>query len=94
MVEINTKEEQNAVEEFLNKATLVTLNLFLGASDGDEEGKSVWKHGFTTVEYSNWASREPNDATNWGEDCTQLAKEKGWKWNNVECGSTHGSVLC
>ena len=93
-MEINTKEEQNAVEEFLNKATLVPLNVFLGASDGDEEGKFVWKHGGTTVEYSNWASGEPNDATNWGEDCTQLAKETGWKWNDVECGYTHGSVLC
>ena len=53
VVEISTKEEQNFVEEFLNKATLVLPNVFLGASDEDEERKFVWKHGGTAVEYSN-----------------------------------------
>ena len=85
VVEINTKEEQNFVQEFLNKAKLILPDVFLGASDEDEEGKFVWKHGGTAVEYSNWATGEPNDGGKWGEDCSMLSKELGWQWKDVDC---------
>ena len=94
VVEINTKEEQNFVEEFLNKATLLLPDVFLGASDEDEEGKFVWLHGGTAVEYSKWATGEPDNDFKWGEDCTQLSEELGWQWKDVDCVFTRGSILC
>ena len=93
-MEINSKEEQTFVEEILNKATLVKPDVFLGASDEDEEGTFVWKHGGTPLEYSNWATDQPDDDVRWGSDCSMLSKELGWQWKDVDCLFTPGSVLC
>ena len=94
VLEINTKEEQNFMEEFLNKAMLVSPDVFLWASDEDEEGKFVWRHGGTAVEYSNWATGEPNNSGRRGEDCIMLSKELGWQWKDVDCLFKRGSVVC
>ena len=97
-VEINSQEEQTFVENFLNKALgkYGISGVWLGANDMDSEGNFVWPHGGTSVDdgFSNWAKREPNDADQ-KEDCTQLSKAKGWKWNDVRCSSWEkNEVLC
>ncbi len=39
-----------------------------------QEGTFVWQDSFETVDYSNWGSGEPNNASG-DQDCVLLVKE-------------------
>ena len=59
-------------------------------NDKSEEGNYVWSDGSTVV-YTNWNGREPN---NWGgnEDCACM-KGNGGQWNDLNCHN-HLRFVC
>lgn len=67
--------------------TLSNLNVggewWIGINDAYSEGTFVWEDG-STVDYTNWAYGEPNDAGGY-EDCGELTWS--WQWNDLPCGN-------
>lgn len=57
-------------------------NWWIGLDDLAEEGTFVWTDG-TPLDYTRWASGEPNDSN--GEDCVHLTAWAGGAWNDLAC---------
>jgi len=55
--------------------------LWFGASDAAKEGS--WTCGGNGLAYTNWRSGEPNNVG--GEDCAEVAKYGGYKWEDMKC---------
>ena len=105
VVEIDTKEEQNFVKDFLNRAQVPESlhfsnsdeTVWLGASYDDEDGKFYWKNGGTEVgEFPGWADGEPSYTGPRGrqEDCAELDGNRDWEWNDTVCITGLHAVLC
>lgn len=60
-----------------------------------EEGKFVWQSSKKNLNFFDWSSGEPNDASynNVDEDCIQLSTFN-WKWNDVSCTITYLAAMC
>jgi hypothetical protein len=62
--------------------------LWLGCSDGDDEGK--WKCNGQPLSYTNWAPGKPDNETAL-DDCVQWLADTGL-WNDASCASKLGYV--
>lgn len=63
------------------------LEVWLGATDANFEGRFVWITG-ELVEFEVWADGEPNDGGMSGEDCAILINtgDRAGSWDDRPCG--------
>ena len=64
---------------------------WIGATDADSEGFFQWISG-AAWSYTNWASGQPDDHGNDGEDCVHLRTDG--TWNDLPCNSIYAKPLC
>ena len=105
VVEIDTRKEQDLVQDFLDRAEVPARkyypdsgnSVWFGASDEDSESNFYWTNSGTALgEFPGWADGEPNNRLSYysgGEHCTVLDGNRDWQWNDVKC-SGHRAVLC
>lgn len=69
-------------ENFLMKSFLGNNNAWVGLFDLALEKQNNWKwDDLSTVQYTNWAPGEPNNAN--GEDCVHIYPDG--TWNDIDC---------
>eukprot|EP00794_Sanderia_malayensis_P003261 gene3261-3742_t len=86
LASIHSEQEMNVIYE---KLSLGTKNAWIGLNDRAIEKHMVWSDG-TAYDYTNWASKEPNDNQGY-ENCAEMGYLNG-KWNDVSCSSYRGYV--
>ncbi|KAM9115147.1 C-type lectin domain family 10 member A-like isoform 5-T5 [Pangshura tecta] len=86
LVIINTEEEQ----AFLSNHIIKPDVYWLGLSDSAKEGEWRWVDG-SLLSVRFWASDEPNNFGQQGEDCGSFRSDG--KWNDVICSLT-GHWIC
>ncbi|XP_033107429.1 macrophage mannose receptor 1-like isoform X2 [Anneissia japonica] len=66
--------------------------MWIGLSDLTTNKQFRWTDG-TTVDYTNWAAGEPNEAGG-GEDCVELigSEYQAGLWNDNSCGKMNGYI--
>ncbi|KAL8571718.1 hypothetical protein ACOMHN_060804 [Nucella lapillus] len=92
LVVVDTALENNFLKRFLEDHHSTTqsgrTHVWLGATDIFQEGSFLWLNTFQNVTYSHWARGEPNSAYGSdSEDCVQMRREVGWRWNDQSCAS-------
>ncbi|MCT4580748.1 MAG: PKD domain-containing protein [Flavobacteriales bacterium] len=89
LTSIQSVTENNCISTALNSNNFGGI-IWIGFTDENSEGNFYWYDG-APVNYTNWASGEPNNAGN-DEDCTQIYPGGGW--NDLPCnGSVSKSVI-
>ena len=83
-----TSDEENTLVREAATAAGISSRVWIGASDDTTEDTFLWVDG-SSVDYSNWASGEPNDYGS-GEDCAE--QYSGGTWNDRSCTSTQAFV--
>ncbi|XP_039370990.1 low affinity immunoglobulin epsilon Fc receptor-like isoform X1 [Mauremys reevesii] len=81
LVIVNTKQEQR----FLSNQIMEPDVYWLGLSDSAEEGEWRWVDG-SPLSVRFWASGEPNNVGQQGEDCGSF--RFNGKWNDATCSLT------
>ncbi|XP_044850475.1 low affinity immunoglobulin epsilon Fc receptor-like isoform X1 [Mauremys mutica] len=81
LVIVNTKQEQM----FLSNQIMEPDVYWLGLSDSEEEGEWRWVDG-SPLSVRFWASGEPNNVGQQGEDCGSFRFDG--KWNDAHCSMT------
>ncbi|XP_070574176.1 lectin BRA-3-like isoform X2 [Ptychodera flava] len=81
----------DAVTQYIEDQELGELvqgnGFWIGLNDIETEGSYLWQDE-TEAQYANWAPGEPNNNTKKnpdGQDCTQMFKRRGWKWDDDYC---------
>lgn len=73
---INDAAEQNAVKG------LLWDNTWIGLSDTENEGSFKWVNN-DPVNYTSWASGQPNDMGT--QDCVMMYQDNSYNWNDMRC---------
>ena len=74
------------------RASGLTGDYWLGASDIDHEGLFRWKESQLPLSYSNFPSGEPNNA-NGNQDCLVVGfKDSSNEWYDRDCDEGYGIV--
>jgi len=79
-----SQEEENAVVNWWKSSSDVDswdAKMWFGLNDQIEEG--TWTCGGGSPAYSHWRDGEPNDMG--GEDCAEISKYGGYKWEDMKC---------
>ncbi|XP_006825856.1 C-type lectin BfL-2-like [Saccoglossus kowalevskii] len=73
------------ISEYLDDLIVVT-GYWTGLNDIDEEGVYRWPDGsvLESEDYSRWARNQPNNRKN-SQDCVQIWKDAGYKWDDATC---------
>ena len=84
LISISSEEEQKHIEsKIMNKRA----DYWIGLNDRMNESNFVWSDGARLV-YTNWASREPNNAGGqYEQDCGQLWSKRNFMWDDDSCSS-------
>ena len=91
LASITTEEEDTFLYEYIT--SLGYTSAYFGLTDQDEEGTWVWVSG-ETVDYTNWASGEPN-SENSGEDFAMYYyKYPDGSWNDGDFRGSIQTFLC
>jgi len=79
----------------LEETLIHTKNWQIGLSDQGHEGRWIWQHSVSDVEYESWAWGQP-DGSNAGDDCACMDQDNGYMWVAVGCdeGGEVGSPIC
>ncbi|CAH3127383.1 unnamed protein product [Pocillopora meandrina] len=86
LVKIDDSDEQHFIT-FKQRSSHRTR--WIGLSDSAVEGNYRWEGDNTLVNYTYWATDEPNDFAG-SEDCVQVwAYSSGGLWNDDFCNSEH-----
>nr|XP_058963445.1 uncharacterized protein LOC131790274 isoform X1 [Pocillopora verrucosa] len=87
LIKIDDAPENNFTKVFLQITGLTTTNeyVWIGLSDIHHEGRFVWEVDNSTVNFTNWAKRQP-DNWNDSEDCVVVGAEKYFGlWKDQKC---------
>lgn len=92
LAHIDSAEASEEAMAAIDEHDLTNMRLWIGAHDNFAEDKFVWEFSGSPVEWSNWATGEPN---NWGagENSVVIFPFEDGKWNDVNSESMHG-YLC
>jgi hypothetical protein len=100
LMSINSQEVQSKVNSYIYLEKEIFENIWIGGRRvGDVNGTYMWVDGAVMNQYSNWATRQPD---NWGnqEKCLELVpggpvhfKDEFGKWNDVGC-ARRNMFLC
>ncbi|XP_063438722.1 collectin-11-like [Mytilus trossulus] len=82
----------NAVENCFLKSYLQNDNVWIGATDNEQESNFVWESDNTSLTFTDWNPNEPNNAAP-GEDCASMGKRWDYRWNDWAC-SLLFSYIC
>lgn len=86
LVEIGSAEENAALAESIEQS------VWIGASDGEEEGIFRWASG-APLGYARWSANQPNNLQG-NEDCSEL-RPSDQRWSDVPCtGDIPRLALC
>ena len=86
LVSIQTALENDLVNGMCNLSSSC-LEVWIGLSDFDQDGKFAWADG-TTVSYTSWASLQPSNG-----ECVYLSSAVPSKWSTDTCQDTR-SYIC
>ncbi len=95
LVKIDDDTEDATLTELLTE----TGSAWIGANDIETEGEFVWPDGSSVSSgETSWATDQPNDNADGGEDCAVLHSGSG-EWNDVNCDETEFagegiSIIC
>ncbi|XP_022795047.1 receptor-type tyrosine-protein kinase FLT3-like [Stylophora pistillata] len=87
MIKIDDASEKNFLNVFLRITGLTTSNeyVWIGLSDIQHEGKFVWQVDNSTVNFTSWAPRQPDNRDDM-EDCVVVGAEKYFGfWKDQVC---------
>jgi len=92
LVEPRTRRQTRVINKMIKKLA-GDKSYWTGLTDKANEGTFLWESDNSEVSYSNWNKWEPNNL--WNEDCVQLRRQVGHKWNDKSCGARGGNTaLC
>ena len=78
LAEIQTRDEENMLDEFLIQGT----TYWTGLNDLAREGRFVWAESHQETDYFNWAVGQPDEEDSDTDDCVWKAVTKdtfkGW----------------
>jgi len=66
---------------------------WVGLSDQGHEGRWIWEHSVTDVDYTNWAAGFPTPDDNLA-DCALMNGDFGWQWTDADCSTESATVIC
>ncbi|XP_038055991.1 hepatic lectin-like [Patiria miniata] len=83
-------EENQFILEMFRRKVPDSENLWIGCSDGEEEGRWVQAGGGDQeCTYLNWASGEPHPSYKDWEDCAGIWGGHAGSWNDFPCTSSY-----
>ncbi|XP_038079449.1 echinoidin-like [Patiria miniata] len=84
LVSLNTEGEAEFVHHlFKEKGGGLYTHYWTGLSDIDSEGNYKWVGINKPMTYSNWNTRQPDNAGH-NEDCIEVVTHSGY-WNDIHC---------
>ena len=86
MASISDSDEMDFITDRMDEIDSSKHNVFIGLTHSGSA--FVWSDG-TPMDYSNWASGEPNG--HGSEGCVEMYVESG-KWNDLGCNHDRGYV--
>ncbi|KAK3759160.1 hypothetical protein RRG08_036951 [Elysia crispata] len=95
LVEINSREENDFILNYLDEAEDVIQTVWTGGYE-DIVGRWKWAHsGATISNFTNWAQQPDSDDNGiyFGDICLGLSRADNWEWKKIEC-DTMLPVLC
>nr|XP_006817737.1 PREDICTED: IgGFc-binding protein-like [Saccoglossus kowalevskii] len=100
LAKLNTEMTDTQVRRNIEQNNLgagISTGFWFGLNDGENEGSFIWSDGtsLNNGDYSNWARRQPNNNMKnspTGQDCAQLWKKVGYKWDDNNCDNLAGYV--
>ncbi|XP_048727626.1 perlucin-like [Ostrea edulis] len=91
LVEVESVSENNFLKKHLQEIG-TTANYWIGLSDIINEGHYIWQTTQDNVDFSDWATGEPNDLGH-TEDCAEFYHPVSFQWNDAPC-STKSNFIC
>ena len=93
LVEIDSKEEQEAISKHLGKDN-ERKDWWIGLTDRKVNGEWKWRTSGKSLAgaYTNWYGKfEPSNG--WKEDCVRMQMvEQKWYWNDYQCASKYAYI--
>jgi hypothetical protein len=90
---IANSDESSTVVRALNEFGGPVINAWIGLNDIAQESSFTWVDGSPTV-YRNFLAWQPDSNRGAGdENCIEMNKNEGWKWNDLLC-TEKLAVLC
>jgi len=93
LAEIKTEEQNNFVESMaiIEESFSGVKSWWLGLNDMGHEGRWIWSHSSTDVEFTSWGPAHPNTATGNQNDCVAITLSEHFHWKDLSCSETHHS---
>ncbi|CAG2195259.1 COLEC12 [Mytilus edulis] len=88
LVEVISENENNFLK---GKAEEDIAFYWIGATDIETEGVWIWDNSQTVVTFTNWFPGQP-DNNHDNQNCLQLVKKFGYKWDDFPCGRLHAFI--
>ena len=85
------RPDTSSRNSFITYLTYGMENVWIGLSDGANEGHFHWLGTNQHAEYTPWKSGQP-DNHNGREDCAMTNFRGGGYWNDANCGSAYRFV--
>ena len=86
LTSITTERENNLLYTAISDTV---SNCWIGLYERDEDGMYQWVDG-TVLNYTNWASNEPDDQTT--DDCVEM--NPNGNWTNIDCDTQKNWFIC
>lgn len=78
-------QEDDVVELWKNTADVDNWDAKMWFGLNDQTTENTWTCGSGAMPFTNWRSGEPNNSGVSGEDCAELSKYGGYKWEDMTC---------
>lgn len=62
----------------------IEYSFWIAATKFSNGGKFYWMGHDVPISYTNWGPSQPSD-TEGSENCVELRKDIGFKWNDIDC---------
>ncbi|KAL4229236.1 hypothetical protein ACF0H5_012275 [Mactra antiquata] len=92
LASIRDKPEQDFITGNLHHVKDSWDGYWIGLNDRQIDNRFQWTDG-STVTYTQWNTREPNNYMNHNEDCVLMIHTNG-KWNDELCSARRAGMVC